>query len=52
MLPSAYQAALHEVTRRREFNLILDRKFKKLQSFIETEEKTRKKLFEIPYYLY
>ena len=43
MLPSSYQAALHEVTRRREFNGNLDRKFKKLQSFIEIEEKTRKK---------
>jgi len=36
-LPGAYNAALVEVSRRREFHTIFDRKYKELKGFVDTE---------------
>jgi len=42
-LPGAYQSSLAEVSRRREFALIFDKKFKKLQNLVENEKDQRKR---------
>ena len=43
LLPSAYQASIIETSRRREYKDIFDKKFKKLQTFIDVEYERRKK---------